>query len=89
MRIMENAMAGDTTPKINELEAPWPGKEFRPGSTGFVALLGTPHGRGIVYLLIQHPNQLPGKSLESIRVFTTKEGRNKYHLLFTLSGVGN
>jgi len=71
------------------LEAPWPGKAFRLGDPKFVALLGTPHGRGIVYFLTQHPNQLPGKILESITVFTTKDFDYGYHLLFTLSGMGN
>ena len=35
-------------------------------------MLGTPHGKGIVYFLVQHPNQMPGKQGESITIFTTR-----------------
>ena len=69
------------------LVAPWPGHEFRLGSNYFVALLGTLHGRGIVYLLIQHATGLAGKDLESITIFT--DSYEGYNLLFTLTGPGN
>jgi len=74
-----------------DLEAPWPGHEFKLGSNVFVALLGTPHGRAVVYLLTQHASGLPGKDIESIRMFTTDENgfMTDYHLLFTLTGDGN
>lgn len=74
------------------LNAPWPGHEFTLGNPSYVALLGTPHGRAVVYLLTQHASGLPGKDIESIVVFTTY-GRSSYdqtyHLLFTLTGPGN
>ena len=74
------------------LHAPWPGHEFKLGSPAYVALLGTPHGRGVVYFLTQHASGLPGKDIESIMAFSTDDGivdAQSYHLLFTLTGPGN
>jgi len=62
----------------------WPGKTFRLGDPRFEALLGTPHGRGVVYLLTQHSIGLTGKSIESITVFAAILA--DYQLLFTLTG---
>lgn len=71
----------------NDFYAPWPGHTFRSGQF-FTALLGTPHGRAVVYLLTQHASGLPGKGIESITIFTdeneTEEGE-VYHLLFTMT----
>lgn len=74
----------------DELVLPWPGQTFRPGSDFFLGLLGTPHGRGVTYLITQHERGLPGKDIESITVFTTEHSGlamdEAYHLLFTLTG---
>jgi len=74
----------------DELNAPWPGHTFHLGTMFFVALLGTPHGRGVVYLLTQHASGLPGKNIESVTIFTTESTgfteAEAYHLLFTLTG---
>ena len=32
----------------------WPGHKFNKGSEEFQALLGTPHGKGIVYMIATH-----------------------------------
>ena len=69
-----------------ELNIEWPGRTFYYPNTYFIALMGTPHGRGIVYLLQQHASGLPGKDIESITVFSFDY---EYHLLFTLTGPGN
>ncbi len=71
----------------DEFNAPWPGHEFKLGESAFTALLGTPHGRSIVYLLTQHASGLPGKAIESITAFTTESNQAwvTYHLLFTLT----
>ncbi len=84
--IMEMAVGA----RRDDLEAPWPGHEFRLGSSVFVALVGTPHGRAVVFLSTQHGSGLPGKDIESIRIFTTDENQfmMNYHLLFTLTGPG-
>ena len=65
----------------------WPGLVFRNGSPGFQALLGTPHGKGVAWLLVDHPDEFPGKDIESITMFTTTgiEDINEYSLLFTLT----
>lgn len=48
-------------------------------------------GRGVAYLLIEHPNELGGKTIESITAFTADDDEdfNNYHLLFTLTGPGS
>ncbi|KAG7008294.1 hypothetical protein G7Y79_00006g019140 [Physcia stellaris] len=67
----------------------WPGRKLVPNEESFWAVLGTPHGRGIAYLIRDHPNELPGKSIESINVFRGDKGVRQWHLLFTLDGPGN
>ena len=84
---MELAVAAGT----DELDLSWPGLEFRLGNPAFVALLGTAHGRGVVYLITQHASGLPGKGIEAVTMFTSKDPGfpNLYHLMFTLTGEGN
>ena len=69
-------------------------------TTLYAALLGTPHGKGAVHLLMQNASGLPGKDIESITTFTTPDAFltpdaytapeaiawNTHHLLFTLTG---
>ena len=64
----------------------WPGVTFNKGTSQFQALLGTVHGKGVVWLLIKHPNEMPTKDIESITLFVT-EAPPEYHyeMLFTLS----
>jgi hypothetical protein len=49
--------------------ADWPGITYDAGSDEFNALLGSPNGRGVAYLLIQHQKQLGHKTVENITVF--------------------
>lgn len=63
----------------------WPGIKYVPGQDEFQALLGTPHGKGIVWMLVDHPDELDGKTIESITMFTAGVDGN-YNLLFTLTG---
>ena len=78
-----------------QFRQPWPGHTFLPGSLEFQALLGIPHGKGVVRLLTQHPDELPGKEVESITIFTTtnhystEADDTSYDILFTLTGPGN
>ena len=67
------------------LDRPWPGVRFVKGSQQYQALMGTPHGTSIAWLLIDHPDDLPGREIESITVFTT-DSEERYNLLFTLNG---
>ena len=61
----------------------WPGFEFEVDSVEFNALLGTPHGSGVVFLLLEHPNEMPGKNIESVNIFATEDG--DWHQLWTLT----
>ena len=47
----------------------WPGHSFLPNSDGFQALLGSPNGGGVAWLLIYHKHQLGLKSVSKITVF--------------------
>ena len=69
----------------DELESPWPGVRFVKGSRQYQAIMGTPHGTSVAWLLIDHPDELPGREIESVTMFTT-ESEERYHLLFTLDG---
>lgn len=75
----------------SEFVAKWPGYEFTINDEQFVALLGTVHGRSIVDLIMTHATGLPGKSIESVTIFTTKrdddddEEGDSYHMLWTLT----
>ncbi|KAI4255934.1 MAG: hypothetical protein LQ352_002319 [Teloschistes flavicans] len=84
-------IAGGLEPELEEkqgqgedLSAVWPGLEFKSGTQQFQALMGTPHGKGIAYLILQHRNEMPTKNIESITVFTTSYDL-EYNLLFTLT----
>lgn len=72
------------------LYAPWPGHVFKFPSNSYTGLLGTPHGRGIAFMLTQHATDLAGKELDSITIFTTEgimeDEHEAYHMLFTLTG---
>jgi hypothetical protein len=46
----------------------WPGVDFHPDSDEFAALLASPNGRGVAWLLINH-NQLGRKNIDSLRVW--------------------
>ncbi|KAL8670986.1 MAG: hypothetical protein Q9168_004500 [Polycauliona sp. 1 TL-2023] len=66
------------------LDSDWPGIKLDRGGEKFQALLGTPHGKGVVFLIVDHAD-LATKNIESVTLFTTDEGED-YHLLFTLTG---
>ena len=92
---MERAVGAEA----EELDADWPGHVITLPNNTYAALLGTPHGKAVVHLLMQHASGLPGKDIESITIFTTPDAIhtsdaytmpaamawNTYHLLFTLT----
>jgi hypothetical protein len=47
----------------------WPGTTYNTGSVEFNALLGSPNGSGVAYLLAQHKTQLGHKTIDKITVF--------------------
>ena len=50
----------------------WPGKNFSKKSQQFAALMATPSGRGVAWLLLTHREQLGFKYVESIDVWSEK-----------------
>lgn len=63
---------------------PWPGTCYEASSDEGMALLGTPNGIGVSYLLIQHKEYLGHKTVESITVFELNE---ELMLLFAIADV--
>ncbi|KAL8977243.1 MAG: hypothetical protein Q9177_006681 [Variospora cf. flavescens] len=82
-RLMEY-MEGEKPDKLN---LPYPGKLYDMQSDNGVALLGTPHGVGVTWLIADHSNALERK-IPAVRVFTTSATRSRdskvYNLLFEL-----
>ncbi|KAI4269383.1 MAG: hypothetical protein L6R38_007485 [Xanthoria sp. 2 TBL-2021] len=71
------------------LDFKWPGKTFDVGTDDRKALLGTPHGTGIAYLLADNKKTLGKRSLK-ITCFTSDSFREKvtdYFMLFELVRV--
>ena len=70
-----------------ELHLPWPGKEFRMTDVKGLALLGTPSGAGVGWLLADHRDEIT-KVIEKVRIWTTpKEGEeslSQYYMLWFL-----
>ena len=62
----------------------WPGITFQAGAERFRALMGTPHRKGVAYMLIDSPYGLRDKNIASITMFVTEA--DKYNLLFVLTG---
>ena len=50
----------------------WPGKNFAKKSLQFAALMATPSGRGVAWMLLTHREQLGWKYVESIDVWSEK-----------------
>lgn len=52
----------------------WPGKYIAMTADGGKAMLGTPHGAGVSWLLAQHKNQLGRKWVTGVTIFTHQVG---------------
>ena len=50
----------------------WPGKNFSKQSQQFAALMATPSGRGVAWLLLTHREQLGWKNVESVDIWSEK-----------------
>ncbi|KAK4542065.1 hypothetical protein LTR36_007096 [Oleoguttula mirabilis] len=48
---------------------PWPGKKYSMDSEEGKALLGTPNGNGVAWILFSHRAQLGWKTIESVQLF--------------------
>lgn len=58
----------------------WPGKDFKLGSEGFAALIGSDNGKGVVHLLLQHREQLGSKTVTNARVWKD----HTLHVLYSI-----
>jgi hypothetical protein len=58
----------------------WPGKDFKPGTDGFAALIGSDNGKGVVYLLLQHREQLGIRTIINARVWKD----HTLHILYSV-----
>ena len=74
----------------------WPEKKFSQEDLGRQALLGTPHGSGIAWMLIEHVDELGKRDIE-VTVFSGQKPENErkpgdeyfYYLLFNLKPFGS
>ena len=64
----------------------WPGTTYEAGTEAFNALLGTPNGFGIPYMLAQHQKQLGHKTVDKITIFYKGEHR-RLMILFSIQNV--
>ena len=49
---------------------PWPGVDVQMSNPGGLAMLGTPHGRGVAWLLATHKEQFGQRTIESVTVWS-------------------
>lgn len=54
---------------IRQVPSDWPGNDFEMDTSIGKALLGTPNGNGMGWLLIQHKGQMGHKVIEKVRVY--------------------
>ncbi|KAF2403549.1 hypothetical protein EJ06DRAFT_553829 [Trichodelitschia bisporula] len=94
--IIRDGIADDDTRRvIREIEAAhgrvgtWEnGKQtYMPGSSEGMALLGTPQGRGVALLLIDHKHLMGPKYVSSITIFSTDPQYNENSLLFGIADL--
>jgi hypothetical protein len=66
----------------------WPGVSFHACSENGEAIIGTPNGRGIVWLLATYKRQFGAKTIESVRVWLTGHRDNPtVNFLFTITSL--
>ncbi|KAF2829149.1 hypothetical protein CC86DRAFT_271076, partial [Ophiobolus disseminans] len=86
LRVIAKILKDETLPDVPH----WPGLRFEENESEFEALLGTPIGATIAYILIQHKAQLGIKLIKSIAIFrddATKDQDAEVQLLFTVGDV--
>jgi hypothetical protein len=67
MRVGNQALGGSNSWGV------WPGKTLSNGSDQFAALMATPSGRGVAWLLLTHRDQLGWKSVKSVNLWSDKD----------------
>jgi hypothetical protein len=58
----------------------WPGKDFKPGTDGFAALIGSDNGKGVAHLVLQHREQFGSKTITNARVWKD----HTLHILYSI-----
>jgi hypothetical protein len=56
----------------------WPGVSFEAESEEGRAILGTPNGSGVAWMLVQHKKQFGGKSVERVNLFYAPKKSDLY-----------
>jgi hypothetical protein len=80
-----------TVLKEEEEDLPWPGKLIimRDGNGGLdldgLAMLGSPNGYGVAYLLLQHQAQFGRRTIQSVQVWSGPDG--DYYAYFRIMPV--
>jgi hypothetical protein len=66
---------------------PWPSRvTWKTDKPQAKAILGTTHGKGVVWLLAQHKEQLDWKTITAMTVFANDDvHQNPLNILFTLA----
>jgi hypothetical protein len=64
----------------------WPGTLLSMDEPGGIAMLGTPNGLGVAWLLATHKAQFGEMTVESVRVWATPDskGKDHYHAAFKI-----
>jgi hypothetical protein len=66
----------------------WPGVTFAACSENGAALIGTPHGSGIAWLLENHKVQFGQRTIASVRVWSTAKDRfQSFNAIFKIVPV--
>ena len=63
---------------------PWPGIEVQMSHSAGLAMLGTPNGRGVAWLLATHKEQFGRRTIESVRVWSGDNSEFVYHAYFKI-----
>jgi hypothetical protein len=67
----------------------WPGKSYKTSTWDAQALLGTPNGAGVGYLVAQHKDELKIGSVEKVTIyFTNNDDWERVNMLFWLGDGG-
>ena len=75
----------DYAPGVN----PWPGKTFNIGDRGAQALLGTPNGYGVGFLLLQHQTTFGNKKIQKVIVWNDATVNTEPNMLFEIGDEQN
>jgi hypothetical protein len=70
---------------------PWPGVSVPMTDAAGLAILGTPNGRGVAWLLATHKEQFGKKTIESVTVWSDSDPNNPlplYYAYFVIVPLG-